>query len=65
MMTLFRYTLEKGMKKLSDIHEPYKSMLRREYQAKVASGEITEARYFEITGEEYPTQPEVQAAEAE
>lgn len=53
MMSLFKYLLENGMKKLADIHEPYQSMLRDEYSQKVVNGEITPERYYEITGEEY------------
>ena len=53
MMDLFRYCLENDLKKLNGIHEPYRSMLRAEYSEKVAKGELTEAEYLKITGEQY------------
>lgn len=30
MLNLYRYLIEKGMKRLSDVPEPYQSMLRAE-----------------------------------
>ncbi|MFQ3543635.1 hypothetical protein Q7A53_06070 [Halobacillus rhizosphaerae] len=59
MLNLFRYMLENNMTTLAEIYEPYQTNLRNEYSQKVVDGEITEARYKEITGEDYVA-PEVQ-----
>jgi hypothetical protein len=51
MLTYYRYKVDKGMIQLTDVPEPYQSMLHEEYSKKIADGVITQAEYQQITGE--------------
>ncbi|MEC1714768.1 hypothetical protein [Schinkia azotoformans] len=53
MLSLYRYMVENNMKDFQTVPDPYNSMLRDEYVARVKKDEMTIEEYEALTKEDY------------
>lgn len=65
MVSLYKYLIEMGSKKFSDVPTLYHNQLREAFKADVESGKITKEQYQQYTGEAYPEPPPVEEPQPE